>query len=151
MIDSKNTMHEEDEGGPLVKKLYSEYARNIPNSNFVFEVTKWCTCCEYSFLEIIKKDAPIEELYRNVEWTLGYKGKDCAHKLRLCFLKNLCDAGSLEENKVVIPRTPDDVTGATRSPATLRTFIQDQVPWKLAPIYPLPAAVIYRVWLEEIS
>ena len=54
--------------------LFEGYLGGLNSSSYIFRVTKHCACCDYSFLEVVKKRAPLTELYRNIELTLGRSG-----------------------------------------------------------------------------
>jgi len=94
------------------------------NSQFIFEVTK---CCGYGEWVSVFKDQPIVQLYNNIENQFaGLRPKE------LCAI-------DISGNKLLVPET---------SNLTLRLLIKNN-PSFFKPIYPLPAYVIYRIYIDE--
>jgi len=110
---------------PIYNEKKDDYLRLITSYQYIFEVTK---CCGYGEWVSVYKDLPLNQLYENIKNQFGgfYKPNN------LCVLDN-------NLNKLHIPQ---DET------MTLRTFILNN-PSFFRPIYPLPAYVIYRIFIDD--
>lgn len=120
--------------------LFEGYIGGMNGSSYILRVTKHCACCEYSFLEVVKKQAPLAELYRNVELTLGRSGNDGG--MVLFFVRSHAPESELVGEEVVfVPRC------ATR---TLEDFMKrGGVPWLPRAVYPVPEKTVYQLFLYE--
>ena len=122
--------------------LFEGYLGGLNSSSYIFRVTKHCACCDYSFLEVVKKRAPLTELYRNIELTLGRSGGGGGSDMVLFFLRGeAADADRGEPEVVFVP------SSATR---TLEDFImRGGVPWLPRAVYPVPEKAVYQLFLHE--
>ena len=99
--------------------------KKIPNSKFIFEITK---CCGYSTFILVYKKQTLLDLYKIV--SLDF---ECS-TLKSLYAKN--DLGE----KLTVPIT---------ELLTIKDFIIKYRQDYLKPIYPVPNQIVYKLYLDD--
>jgi hypothetical protein len=125
-VNAINAINEEN--NQLIT-VYNEkiqyYFQSITKSKYLFEITK---CCNYSeIVSVYKEQSSLRDLYQNVLSQFEHNSL-----LELSVIKN-------DTDKLVIPNDENIL---------LREFINRNSSFFI-PIYPLPAAVVYRIIFDD--
>jgi hypothetical protein len=107
---------------------FNEYITSINNLMYTFEITK---CCGYSTFITIYKDESLGDLYKKVAYHMG------GEVIGLFYITPLS-----EHKRVPLTNIP------------IYQFIRDNItcnPVKLAPVYPLPSPIVYKIYLNDGS
>ena len=105
---------------------FNEFMRITFDRQYMFEVKK--CCCNYTEFVSIEKDATLSELY---------------DKLRRTFV------GTVVENIYMLNKNGDVVNLNNSSERTVREIIASRPGY--APIYPLPANIVYKLTVGEFD
>ena len=100
------------------------YIKQIPNSQYIFEVTK---CCEYSTFILVYKQQTLLDLYKTISLNFG--------NIKSLYVKNQTTLQQL-----IIP---------INELLTINQFIIKYQQEFFIPIYPLPNHVVYRLYLDD--
>ena len=103
-----------------------QYTKNIPNKNYIIEITK---CCEYGEFVIIDKDATLLELVDKIS-----KQFEC-RDIKGLYIKSLLASNV----KIPVPIT---------SLIKIRDFIATNHE-NMRPVYGMPHPVVYRIYLDD--
>lgn len=106
-------------------QLWSDFTNHLPNSNYIFEVTK---CCNYSTFVLCSKKGTLIDLYSAVS-----RHFECPD------IKQLYILNVTTNEKITIPVTDNK---------KIREFIINNVAL-FKPIYPVPHPVVYRIYLDD--
>ena len=109
----------------------------LTHSQRLIEITK---CCGYSEIHPVSKDASLADLYETV-----IRAFDCHQKCELYIrvkdpemagINCVCDGSRMLKH-------------VDRSIVDKNSFIQLMGIHRVLPIYPLPASVVYRIYLDD--
>jgi hypothetical protein len=109
-----------------MNEYMNEYVRN---NMYMIEYTK---CCGYGCFSTIYKDTQLIELYRNASIHFGTNSISSLYII------------TPSKQKIVLP-----ISGFTTFRQFLMTQISDSSNPGMVPIYPLPAHIVYRVYVED--
>ena len=107
--------------------LWKDFTSQLPNSNYIFEVTK---CCNYSSIVVCSKKGNLLDLFNAV--SSHFESPD----IKQLFLLN-----NLTNEKLSIP---------VSSNILIRDFIsKNKQNDYFRPVYPIPIPVVYRIYLDD--
>jgi hypothetical protein len=108
-------------------QLWVNFTNQLPNNNYIFEVTK---CCNYSSFVLCGKTDSLLDLYKAV--SKHFEGE----------IKQLFVVNNLTNEKMLIPITTN---------TTIREFIlTHQTNYQyFTPIYNIPHPVVYCIYLDD--
>ena len=119
-----------------VEQLFAHFKANLSSDSYCFEVRKSC-CTSYRFLEIVKKKAPLLELYRNVAWRVGGSGGGDDDAGLSLFVVNEEDVAS---SMIEVPRAEN---------RSVESFVRSLPRSSLLPVYPVPQTLVFRLVLFQ--
>ena len=109
----------------------------LPNSHRFIEITK---CCGYSEIHPILKDASLADLYETVT-----RAFECH---RVCELYVSVTNPDMAEMNCTCDGSRI-LAHIDRSITDKNTFIRLMGSQRILPIYPIPASVVYRIYLDD--
>ena len=108
----------------------NEYIQNyVRNNMYIIELTK---CCGYGTFTTIYKDETLIDLYKRASMHIG------TNEIKSLFII------TPRNEKIMVP-----ISGLTTFREFLMSQIMDSNNPNMVPIYPLPAHIVYRIYIDD--